>query len=160
MPIFMKAGSIKGDVVAESHKNWIPIKGCSFDIAFDEDEVRKSLEEGAPEPKIEPFEVTKEPDECSPGLMQWMLDGNTLDEVQIDVCGDAIFKGSWRVHVRYVLKKCVLIDYSLKMTDGEKGDAEISLKLQFDSISMEQISYDVHNKIRTRSTATAHQRTS
>ena len=158
MPIFMKAGSIKGGVVADSHQDWIRIESCGLELAFDADEVRKSLTDGAPEPQIEPFEITKIPDEASPGLMQWMLDGEVLDEVQIDVCGDAILKGSWRVHLRYVLKKCVLTDYQLNMSDAEHGKAAVTMKLQFDSVSMEQVSYDSHNKIRTRTTATAHQR--
>ena len=158
MPIFMKAGSIKGDVVADSHKHWIPIETCSFELAFDEDDVRKSLVEGSPEPQIEPLEITKETDQASPGLMQWMLDGEALDEVTIDVCGDAVFKGSWRCHMRYLLKKVVLTDYAVSMDDAEKGHAKVTMKLKFDELSMEQISYDKENVERTRSKSVAHQR--
>lgn len=158
MPMFMKAGSIKGSVAAESHKNWIPVQSCTFSVGFEEDDVRKSRAEGAPEPKLEPLEVTKETDESAPGLMKWMLDGDTLDEVTIDVCGDTLFDGSWRTHLRYVVKGVVLTDYAVNMGDAEKGHATVTMSMRYESLNMEHVSYDGQNMTRTRGKSAAHQK--
>lgn len=160
MPIFMKAGSIKGDVVAESHRDWIWIESFEFGFEFAEDDVRKSVGAGAPEPDLSPFEVTKSNDISGPGLMKWMLDGEEIETVQIDVCGDAVFAGRWRCFLRYVLKNVVLTDCSVTMGDAEKGAAQLKLSMRYEEIGFEQISYDHRNAIRSRSKSAVHKRIS
>lgn len=159
MPIFMKAGSIQGDVVAESHKNWVQVDSCSFEVTFEEDDVRKSLGEGAPQPELGSFDVVKtSADRAGPALMQWMVDGDLLETVQFDVCGDTVWQGNWRCHMRYILKGVVLTDYSINMADAEKGKATISMKLSYDELSVEHLSYDKSNAQRTISSPVSHRR--
>lgn len=160
MPIFLKPGSITGDVVADSHRDWIWIESCEFGLEFEEEDVRKSVDAGAPEPTLSPFEVTMTNDSSGPALMKWMLDGEEIETVQIDVCGDTVFEGRWRCFLRYILKNVVLTDCSVTMSDAENGAAQLKLTMRYEEISFEQITYDVHNAIRSRSNSAVHKRVS
>lgn len=156
MPIFMKAGSIQGDVVAESHRGWVEVSSCSFELSFEDDDVRKSTSEGAPLPKDLFFEVGKtNSDRAGPALMQWMIDGDKLDTVQVDVCGDTLWQGNWRCHVRYLLKGVLLTDYSVSVTDAEQGKSSIKMTLGYDELSVEHLSYAKGSAQRTTSKAIA-----
>lgn len=160
MPVFMKAGSIEGDVVAAAYRGWVEIDSCSFEVKFDEDDVRKSVGDGAPEPSLEPFEIKKSvADRSGPSFLQWMVDGTEMPTVQIDVCGDTVFGDGWRCAMRYTLKKVVLRDYTMSMTDGEKGTFTITMQLEYQELGMEQISYDKVGAERTRTRSSVHART-
>lgn len=160
MPLFMKAGSIEGDVAAPTYKNWVEIESCSYEISFDEDDVRKSVGDGAPEPQLAPFEVKKSSaDRSSPAFMQWMVDGSEMPTVQVDVCGDTSFgDGGWRCYLRYTMKKVVLSDYSMNLSDGEKGAFSITMKMAYEELSVEHVSFDKTGTERTRTRSVAHKR--
>lgn len=152
MPIFMKAGSIEGDVSCASHKGWVEIASCGFEVKFSKD--------GAPVPQLEPFDVEKSSaDRSGPAFMQWMVDGTTEEKVQIDVCTDPAgdsTKDGWHASIRYTLKKVVLVDYSMKLNDGEKGTSSITMKLDCQDLIVESISYDKAAKEASRVTSTIH----
>lgn len=160
MPIFMKAGSIQGDVEASSYRNWVVVDSCKYEIKFHEDDVRKSVEDGAPDPDLGLFEVEKSStDRSGPALMQWMVNGDKLETVQFDVCGDALKSGQWRCNTRYILKDVVLTDYSVDMQMSEaKAGVKITLKLRYDELSVEQFRYDETNTQKTRARSTVHRR--
>lgn len=153
MPIFMKAASIDGDVVADSHKGWFQVEECSFDVEIDKDKVRARLtnSDQASDKPIEPeiglFEVTKKsPGRSVPGLMAWIVSGDQLDEVRIDVCGGTIgVAGKWRSHMLYVLKGVLMKDYKMSMGDAEKGQMSIKMKFSYESLEITQSSYDKTN---------------
>lgn len=158
MPIFMKAGSIAGDVSCASHKGWVEISSCSFEVKFSKD--------GAPLPQLETFDVEKtSADRSGPDFMKWMVDGKPPDDgagadtVQIDVCngsaGDST-KDGWRATIRYTLKKAILVDYSMKLNDGEKGTSSISMKWDYQDLIVESINYDKAGKRMGGSTSTIH----
>lgn len=160
MPVFMKAGSIEGDVNAPPYQGWVEVDSCGFEVTFDEDDVRKSTTDGAPEPQLEPFEVEKSiPDRSGPGFLQWMVDGAELPTVLIDVCGDTLMGGQgWRCHMRYTLKKVVLRDYSVKLSDGEKGTCTISMTMEYQELGLEHVSYDKTGAERARTRSVVHAR--
>ncbi|MFT4840644.1 MAG: type VI protein secretion system component Hcp [Planctomycetota bacterium] len=154
MPIFMKAAAIDGDVVAESHKGWFQVEECSFDLQIDKDKVRARLTDSdqASEKPIEPeiglFEVTKKtPGRSVPGLMAWIVSGDQLDEVRVDVCGDTTGDdGKWRSHMLYVLKGVLMKDYKMTMGDAEKGQMSIKMQFSYESLELTQSSYDRANQ--------------
>ncbi len=152
MPIFMKAGSIKGDVTAKQYQGWVQVRSCGFEVKLDEKELRKidKDKDGAPKPQIEPFEVQQSnPDRAGPDLMRWMVEGDVKDSVQFDVC-TAAGEGGWHCNMRYLLKKVVLTDYSVKLNDGEKGSCTITMRMRYKEFSIEYFSYDKAGVERSR----------
>lgn len=153
MPIFMKAGSIEGDIQAKTHKGWFQVEDCNFEIELDKDKVRARLNNSSQKkmkpikPELGEFEVTKKtPGRAVPGLMDWMVSGDQLDEVTIDVCGGVTFgDGKWRSHMVYVLKKVLMKDYKLSVSDAEKGELSIKMKLSYETLEMTQHTYDKKN---------------
>jgi type VI protein secretion system component Hcp len=150
MPIFMKAGAIQGDVVAQRFQGWVEVETCAFDFAFDADDVRKSLDAGEPEPRLGSFTMTKTTtDRSGPALLEWMVSGRVLDKVEVDVCGDTVGQGQWRTHLRYTLEQVTLREYEMDMTDAEQGAAKVTLKLDCRQIGIEHIVSDKGNTRRT-----------
>jgi type VI protein secretion system component Hcp len=154
MMMFMKVGSIEGDVTAESYKGWITIDSCGFGFDFEEDDVRNGLAQASPAtgralPNVSTFDVEKKTtDRSAPILMRWMVDGDPMDKVQIDVCDDTFVNGKFRCDLRYLMKRVVLTQYSIDLENSEKGDISISMKFSFDELSVERIGYGTDNMAR------------
>ncbi|MCA8977190.1 MAG: type VI secretion system tube protein Hcp [Planctomycetes bacterium] len=157
MPIFMKAGSIEGDVAAGEHRGWVLVDSCGYSVELDEKQVRlskKSEDDGElMQAEQGEFEVVKPAiDRAGPKLMTWMLTGDQLD-VQFDVCGgDTVADGKWRKHMTYRLEAVKLISYSMNMADAEKGRATITMKLQYEKLTVEHYSYGKDNPTEWRKT--------
>lgn len=146
MPIFMKAGSIEGDVAGAAHKGWVLVDSCSFSFEFDADEIRKSKEEGEREPDVGTFDVTKKTtDGSGPGFMNWIVSGDKLADVKIDVCSESVEDGEWRTQVQYMLKDVYLRDYSMNM-DGEKGLPTVTMKMEYGELRVVVNSHDKGNE--------------
>ena len=139
MAIYMKAGKIQGSVKAKGHEGWIIVSGCSFDIDVDLEVLPKEDAERKVKIKLGAMTVDKSAGASSPGLLEWKLKKTKYPEVMLDVC-----KEDGQHYLRHTLKGVKLPDYSMRVDFD--GDSSVTLKLDFDEIRMEQISFDKQNK--------------
>src|SRR5579862_4550160 len=85
MPIFMKFGSIQGDITSKGHENWIALHsfqwGVGRGISSSQGSAENRTATGA---SVSEIVVTKLLDPASNDLLQDMLKGMLKTEVQID----------------------------------------------------------------------------
>ncbi len=147
MSIFMcvaNAGSkdpvIKGSSTEAQHVAWIPIKSCEFPVERPgvntrPGKVTDRLRSGVTFPAIS---LGKECDVASPGLMKWMVDGETYD-VLIAFCKE---KGE---HIFLITLSNTLCTKLSTSCSGEDQPTE-TLSLDFTFILMEYSTYDIKGK--------------
>jgi len=139
MALYMKAGSIRGSVKTPKHKDWITVNSCEFKITADLEELPEEAAKRTVEPDLGDMELEKPAGGSSPALLEWMLNGEALPEVIIEVCRD---NEEW--YLRHTLRGVVLQDFRMGVT--EKGSSTATLTLKYDELQMEQIVYDKMGK--------------
>ena len=137
--IYMKAGDIQGDSGDLFHLNWIPVDVVRFGFRLQGQVVGTERPDTPERPTFDVLEVVKPGDSSSPALMNWMMKGEVLDEVLFEVCKEDEY-----AYMRYVLNQVKLEDYSVRV-DEEKG-AEVTLKMVYDRIRVEELSWTEDNE--------------
>lgn len=137
--IYMKAGNIKGDSGDLFHPEWIPITTVDFGFSLQGQTTGTEQSDAEEKPVLDLLKVTKPGDIASPALMKWMLDGDVLEEVVIEVCKELEYP-----FLRYVLTKVQLEDFAVKV--DEKKGAEDSLEMLYEEILIEELSHTADNE--------------
>jgi type VI protein secretion system component Hcp len=140
MAIYMKAGSITGDVSAGTNAGWVELENCKFELKVDVKSAGSAGGAGAtPKPELVPLNVSKRVDSASPHLMNWKLSGDVFDDVTIEGC-----KEDGQTFLRFILKKVTLKEFTMKMSDG--SPPEDSLVMEYEEIVLEQFTYNIRNQ--------------
>lgn len=137
--IYMKAGNIKGDSGDTFHPDWIPITSVDFAFRVQAQTTPTEDSEASEKPSHDLLKVVKPGDISSPALMQWMLDGEVIEEVQIEVCKELEYP-----FLRYVLTNVKLVDFAVKV--GEEDGAEDTLEMLYEKILVEELSHTADNE--------------
>jgi type VI secretion system secreted protein Hcp len=124
MPIFMKYGTIKGDVSAAGHLGWIELN--SFQWGVDRtisSPTGGSTGGGASAPSVSEIVVTKPTDIATVALLREALEGVGQD-VAIDFCKTD--QGTVTVYLSYTLNNTMISGDSIS-SDGNLPEESLSL---------------------------------
>ena len=121
-PIFMKYGTIKGDVTAQGYDTWISLDSFQFGISRPATMSGTVKEFGAP--VISEITITKPMDVSSTQLLQEALAG-TGQTVTIDFA-QATGTGPLSTYAQYVLTNAVVTGYSVS-SGGDRPMESISI---------------------------------
>lgn len=138
MAIFLKYGSIKGEVTQGKHKEWIQIQSFQWGVGrgIQSGTGGGSLRE-ATAPTVSEITVTKQMDVSSPLILKEALGGKAV-EVKIELT-QTDNNGEHVAFQKYVLSNTLLSSYSL----GSAGDRpQESLSLSFTKIDSEYLAID------------------
>jgi type VI secretion system secreted protein Hcp len=126
MAIYLKFGTIKGDVTAEGYKDWIECNsfqfGCGRGISTP---VGRETNREASLPSVSEITVTKQADDSSAFLFQESLNGEGT-EVKIHITKTG--KTKPEPLVEYTLTATMISGYSIS-SGGDKPSESLSLNL-------------------------------
>ena len=137
MPIYMKYGSIKGDVTADGHKDWIELHSAQFGVGRGiGSPTGAAANRESSAPSVSEFVVTKNTDKSSHALFRESLEGEG-DTVQIDFCKTD--KGKLEVYLTVTMENTLVSGFSMS-SGGDKPSESISLN--FTKVEYKQIGQD------------------
>lgn len=153
MPIYVKYGSLQGDVTAEGHEKWIEVNSFQFGVGrgINTPTPGASADREASAPSISECVVTKVTDAASTKLFDESLEGEGQD-VTIDFCKTD--KGKLEVYMTITLSNTMISGFSMS-SGGERPTESVSLnftKIEFkntgmgaanDTGSPDAVTYDV-----------------
>lgn len=141
MPIYVKYGSIKGDVTAAGHEQWIEVNSFQWGVGRGiSSPTGASAERESSAPSVSEIVVTKPTDMASTNLLNEALQGEGQD-VTIDFCKTD--KGNLSVYLSYKLSNTMISGYSL----SSAGDRPLeSLSLNFTKIRMTDVGLGAKNE--------------
>ena len=141
MPIYVKYGSITGDVTAEGHEKWIEVNSCQFGVGRGiSSPTGGGDDREASAPSISEIVVTKPTDVSSTKLFDESLEGNGQD-VTIDFCKTD--KGKLETYMTYTLTNTMISGFS--MSSGGDRPTE-SLSFNFTKIEFKNTALGSDNK--------------
>ncbi|MGH7225460.1 MAG: Hcp family type VI secretion system effector [Gemmataceae bacterium] len=149
MPIYVKYGSVTGDVTAEGHANWIEVNSFQWGIGRGiSSPVGGTSDRESSAPSISEIVVTKPSDAASYKLLDDALQGEGQD-VTIDFCKTD--KGKLEIFLSYELSNTLISGYSL--SSGGDRPSE-SLSLNFTKVAMKFVEMKVKNDTGTPASVT------
>ena len=141
MPIYVKYGTVEGDVTATGHEDWIEVNSVQWSVGRSiASPVGGSSDREASAPSVSEIMVTKPTDIASIKLLDESLQGEGED-VTIDFC--MTDKGELNVYLSYALANTMISGYSL--SSGGDRPTE-SLSLNFTKIEMRDIGLGSKNE--------------
>jgi len=124
MPIYMKYGSLQGDVTATGHEKWIEVNSFQWGVGRGiSSPTGGSADREASAPSVSEIVVTKPTDAASTKLFDESLEGEGQD-VQIDFCKTD--KGQLEVYLTYTLSNTMISGYSMS-SGGDRPTESLSL---------------------------------
>ena len=140
MAIYMKLGSIEGNVTEEEWAGWIAVESCSFaahrNVAMD---IGAVSDRSRTTPSLTPVSISKVSDMASEGLMRASLaktSGEDCEIVFVESGGDNKVAPSQKMK----LKDVIISSYN--QSASRDGDPYESLELTYSHIDVEFISRD------------------
>jgi len=132
MAIYMKFGTVNGDVTAEGFKQWIAIHSFQFGVGRGiSTPVGSSKNREASAPSVSEITVTKELDSASVPLLQAALGASKA--VEVKVFFTRTDKDKMETYLKYTLTNTLVSGYSVS-----SGGAELkeSLSLNFTKVEV------------------------
>ncbi len=124
MPIYMQYDTIKGDVTAEGHEDWIELNSFQWGLGRGiSSPTGAAADRESAAPSVSEITVTKAADISSPDLLNEALQGEGKT-VQIDFCKTD--KGKLEVFTTYTLTNCMISGYS-SSSGGDRPTESLSL---------------------------------
>jgi len=138
--IYLKLSNINGSVTEKNHANWILVDGYYFKVSrkvYMPLGIGSSREKGIP--SFSQLQIVKPSDQSSIALFEKAVNGQTIDQLQIDVChtGD-----SFQVHSQYTLHNVLVSHYE----DNNNGQGESKEFICFHYTKIER-KYIPHNEM-------------
>jgi type VI secretion system secreted protein Hcp len=136
MPIYVKYGTIQGDVTAEGHEKWIEVNSCQFGVGRGiSSPTGGSADREATAPSVSEIVVTKPTDIASTKLFDESLEGEGQD-VTIDFCKTD--KGKLETYMQYNLTNTMISGFSMS-SGGDRPQESLSFnftKIEFKNTGM------------------------
>lgn len=127
MAIYMKFGSIKGNVTEDKHKEWIELNSFQWGVGRSiGTPVGNAANREASNPSVSEVTVTKSMDIASVGLLQAALGGEDPAEATIEFTQTGASKGEQRVFLQFKLKNTMISGFSMS-SGGDRPSESISL---------------------------------
>lgn len=150
MAIYMKYGSLKGEVTETKHKDWIAVDSASFGISRS-----SSVEVGSgqekrhrDQPTVQDMFLSRSFDSSSPLLFQESVVGQPA-KVELHFLKPASGPDKEPpIYLDYDLRNCLITSYTLA---GGAGGINESFALNFTAINIEYTPYDDKDKAGTPS---------
>lgn len=143
MPIYMKFGSIDGDVTTDGYKNWIELGSFSYGVSRAVSSGAGGNTRESSAPNISEIVVTKQFDKSSAKLYQDSVAGTFDTKVEIKM--NTTTKNKTETFLTYELSDCGVSSYSL----SSGGDAPMeSLSLNFIKILVTPTPLDKSGQIK------------
>jgi len=144
MPIYMKYGTINGNVTEDKHKGWIELNSFQWGVGRAiSTPVGRAANREASSPSVSEVVVTKPMDIASVGLLQAALGGEDPVETTLEFTQTSGNKGEQRVYLKFVLGNTMISGFS--MSSGGDRPSE-SLTLNFTKIHEEFTPTAAENK--------------
>lgn len=143
MAIYMKFGSINGNVTTEGFKNWIELHSFQFGVGRGVSSGAGGATRESSAPSISEIVVTKTFDSSSAKLYQDSVAGNFDTKVEIKMTTTT--KNKVETFLTYELTDCGLSGYSL--SSGGDNPTE-SLSLNFTKIMLTPTPLDISGQIK------------
>jgi type VI secretion system secreted protein Hcp len=141
MALFMKYGTIEGEVTEKGHEKWLAIDSASFGVGRSTTvEVGSGQEKRhRDQPTVSDLQITRTYDASSPLLFNESLVGKP-QKVQIDFLEPADgADASPNVYLTYTLRNCLVSSYSV---GGGAGGSTETMALNFTAINIQYTAYD------------------
>jgi type VI secretion system secreted protein Hcp len=123
MPIYVKYGTLTGDVTESSHKQWIEVNSFQWGVGRGiSSPTGGSSDRESSAPSVSEIVVTKPSDSASSKLLDESLEGEGQD-VTIDFCKTD--KGKLEVYMSYTLNDTLISGYSLS-SGGDRPQESLS----------------------------------
>lgn len=122
-PIYMKYGTIQGDVTATGHENWIELNSFQFGVSRAISPVGTGTTREASVPSISDITITKVMDKSSPSLLTEALQG-TGQTVTIDLVKNG--QSGPFTYAEYELSNALISGYSVS-SGGDNPSESISI---------------------------------
>ncbi len=139
MPIYMKYGTVKGDVTADGHKGsdgWVEVNSFQWGVGRGiSSPTGGSADRESSAPSVSEITVTKPMDVSSAPFLNEALQGEGVD-CQFDFCKTD--KGVLEVYATYMLTNTMISGYSTS-SGGDRPSESLSLnftKVEFKLIGM------------------------
>ncbi len=124
MAIYMKFGSVAGQVTTEGFKDWIELSSLQFGVGRCVGSGAGGKQREGTAPSISEVTISKVYDKSSPGLYQDALAGAFDTKVEIKLTTTT--KNKTDTYLAYELSKCGISGYSLS-SGGDNPSESISL---------------------------------
>jgi type VI secretion system secreted protein Hcp len=141
MALYMKYGTLEGEVTEKGHENWLAIDSASFGVGRSTTvEVGSGQEKRhRDQPTISDLQISRTYDKSSPLLFNESVVGKPL-KVQIDFLEPADGPdASPNVYLTYTMRNCLISSYSV---GGGPGGSTESLAINFTAINIQYTAYD------------------
>jgi type VI secretion system secreted protein Hcp len=141
MALYMKYGTLEGEVTETAHTGWLAIDSASFSVGRSTNvEVGSGQEKRhRDQPTISDLQISRTYDKSSPLLFNESVVGKPT-KVQIDFLEPADgADASPNVYLTLTLRNCLVSSYSV---GGGGGGATESLSLNFTAINIQYTAYD------------------
>ena len=149
MPIYMKYGSINGDVTASGYQGWIELDSFQWGATS-----APTTPGAAGKVSVSDITVTKTTDVATVNLVKQLLAGTHTDSVTIAFLKSAFLKsaflkstGSDQPYLQYTLANTLITSYSLSLGVEEANTATDqpaeNLGLPSESLSLNFVQFDV-----------------
>ena len=141
MALYMKYGTLEGEVTETGHEKWLAIDSASFGVGRSTNvEVGSGQEKRhRDQPTISDIQVSRTYDKSSPLLFNEAVVGKP-QKVQIDFLEPADgADASPNVYLTYTLRNCLVSSYSV---GGGAGGSTETMALNFTAININYTAYD------------------
>jgi type VI secretion system secreted protein Hcp len=127
MPIYMKFGSIKGDVTESGHTDWIELNSLQWGVGRGvSSPTGSSADRESTAPSISEVVVTKANDLASAGLLSEALQGDGSNGKSVEIDMVRTDKGKLTVYQKITLTDVIISGFSTS-SGGDRPSESLSL---------------------------------
>jgi len=141
MALYMKFGTLEGEVTEPGHEKWMAIDSTSFSVGRSTNvEVGSGQEKRhRDQPTVSDMQISRTYDKSSPLLFNESVVGKPV-KVQIHFMEPAVgADAAPHTYLEFDLRNCLLSSYSV---GGGAGGATESISLNFTAINIQYTAYD------------------
>jgi type VI secretion system secreted protein Hcp len=127
MPIYMKFGSITGDVTESGHTQWIELSSMQWGVGRGvSSPTGSSADRESSAPSISEITVTKTNDAASAGLLSEALQGDGSNGASVEIDLVRTDKGKLTVYQKIMLTNVIISGFSTS-SGGDRPSESLSL---------------------------------
>jgi len=135
MPIYVRIEKIDGTVQEKTHKKWISVDSCDFEVVREVTEgtgAAKNREFKAPVVSVINFSTKV--DDTTGWLGKWAMGEPSKGTVQVDMVRTG--EDGYLPYIQYKLAACILSKFDFSADDSPEEKGSVSFSLSFLSIEI------------------------